>query len=153
MDLPDRLQRLRQLQFLLDNAFRIPGTRLRVGLDPIIGLVPWVGDLLTTAFSVAVLVQANRLRVPRVVQLRMLFNVGLDTVVGAIPFAGDVADAFWKSNARNFALLERHAGAPQSASAGDYAFAIGMLVALLGLALIPLFVLYWLYQVIGFHCC
>lgn len=153
MDRRDRLQRLRQLQFLLDNAFQIPGTRLRVGLDPIVGLVPWVGDLLTTAFSVALLVHAHQLRVPRIVQLRMLFNVGLDTLVGAVPLAGDVADAFWKSNARNFALLERHAGTPRPASAGDYVFVAGILVALIGLALIPLFVLYWLYQVIGSHCC
>lgn len=153
MDLPDRLQRLRQLQFLLDNAFRIPGTRLRVGLDPIVGLIPWVGDLLTTAFSVALIVQANRLRVPRVVQLRMLFNIGLDTLVGAIPLAGDVADAFWKSNARNFALLERHAGVPRPPWVGDYVFVGGILVALIGLALVPLFVLYWLYQVIRPHCC
>jgi hypothetical protein len=104
-----RLEALRSWKRWLDEAFRVPGTGLRVGWDPIIGLLPWAGDVLTALFACGVIVQAHQMRLPRVVQLRMLLNVVIDLTVGAIPFLGDVADVFWKSNSRNFALLETHA--------------------------------------------
>src|SRR6059036_2445344 len=100
-----RLDVLRSLQRWLDEAFRVPGTSIRFGWDPIIGLVPWVGDLLTALFSCAIIVQAHRMRIPRVVVARMLINVGLDLVIGVVPFVGDAIDFFWKSNTKNFALL------------------------------------------------
>jgi hypothetical protein len=153
MDARDTIERFRTLQRLLDNAFRIPGTNVRFGLDPLIGLVPWVGDLLTSAYALALLVHANRLRVPKVIQIRMLVNVAIDTVVGAIPVAGDVADVFWKSNSRNFALFERHAGSEQRPSFGDYLFVACAAVALMAIALVPLFVMYWLYETIVARCC
>ena len=100
---------LRSLKSWLDEAFRVPGTNLRFGWDPLIGLVPWVGDLLTALMSGAIVLQAHQMRLPRVVQLRMLGNVAIDLLAGAIPFVGDAADFFWKSNKKNFALLEQHA--------------------------------------------
>jgi uncharacterized protein DUF4112 len=142
---------LRSLQRLLDEAFRVPGTNLRFGWDPLLGVVPWLGDLLTAVFSCAIIVQAHRMRVPRVVQFRMLANLGIDLIVGAIPLLGDVADMFWKSNTKNFALLERHAAAPVAATTGDWLFAIGIVAAVIGMALIPLFVLYWLLNVVTAH--
>ena len=153
MDPRDRIEHLRTLQRLLDSAFRIPGTGIRFGLDPLIGLVPWLGDALTGAVAVTLLVHANRFRVPKIVQLRMLVNVAVDTIVGAVPFAGDIADVFWKANSRNFALLERHAGREQRPSVGDYLFVIAAALLVTAMALVPLFVLYWLYETIATRCC
>src|SRR6476646_460709 len=70
----ERLESLRRLQNFLDNAFRVPGTNFRFGWDPIIGLIPWIGDLITAMMSCAIVIQAHQMRMPRVVQLRMLFN-------------------------------------------------------------------------------
>src|SRR5262249_40104928 len=127
-DLQRRMHALRGLKRLLDEAFRVPGTGIRFGWDPIIGLVPWVGDALTALFSCAIIVQAHQMRVPKIVQLRMLFNVGIDVLVGIVPVVGDVADVFWKSNTKNFALLERHAAEPRPASAGDWVFVGGVVL-------------------------
>src|SRR5207244_8237412 len=95
---------LRALKRLLDEAFRVPGTNVRFGWDPIIGLVPWAGDLFTALLSCAILVQAHQMRIPRVVQLRMLINIAIDVLVGVVPIVGDIADLFWKSNTKNCAL-------------------------------------------------
>ena len=128
----------------LDEAFRVPGTSLRVGWDPIIGLVPWAGDVLTALFACGIVLQAHHMRLPRVVQVRMLLNVAIDLVVGAIPFLGDVADVFWKSNSRNFALLETHAYEVRPPSRGDWLFVTAVIATILGVALVPLLVLYWI---------
>jgi Domain of unknown function (DUF4112) len=143
------MQALRSLRRLLDDAFRVPGTSIRFGWDPLIGAVPWLGDALTAVLSCAIIVQAHQMGVPRIVQLRMLANVGIDLLVGAIPFVGDVADVVWKSNTKNFALLERHATAPRAATAGDWLFVLGIVAAVIAMALIPLFVLYWLLHVLS----
>ena len=150
-ELDRRLDALRSLKRWLDEAFRVPGTNIRFGWDPIIGTVPWIGDLLTAIFSCAIIVQAHHMRVPRVVQLRMLMNIAIDVVVGIVPFLGDIVDVFWKSNAKNFALLERHAAAVVPATRGDWAFVIGVITAVVVIALVPLFVLYWLLNVAAPH--
>jgi hypothetical protein len=152
IDTQRRMETLRSLQRLLDQAFRVPGTNWRFGLDPIIGAVPWLGDALTALLSCTLLVQAHQMRVPRVVQLRMLANVAIDLVAGAIPFVGDVADFFWKSNAKNFVLLERHATAPATPpTTSDWLFAIGLVTIVALMALVPLFVLYWVVNVLPAH--
>jgi Domain of unknown function (DUF4112) len=133
---------LRGLQRLLDDVFRVPGTSITFGWDPLIGLVPWVGDALTAVFSCAIILQAHHMRVPRVVQMRMVMNVAIDVIAGALPFVGDIADVFWKSNARNFDLLERHAAQPRPASTADWLFVIGMLGIVVLIAAIPLVMLY-----------
>jgi len=144
MNTSQRIEALRKLQRLLDEVFRVPGTNIRFGWDPIVGLIPWAGDALTAILSCAIIVQAHHMRVPKVVQLRMLFNVAIDLIVGAIPIVGDVADVFWKSNTRNFALLERHASAAARPTAGDWLFVVAIVGTVAALALVPLFVLYWL---------
>jgi hypothetical protein len=96
------------LSQLLDNAIAIPGTRYRIGLDPIIGLIPGIGDLLGAVLSGYIILEAARAEVPAFTLARMLVNVGVDTLVGAVPALGDVFDAAWKSNTKNVALLERH---------------------------------------------
>jgi hypothetical protein len=139
-----RLAALRSLKAWLDEAFQVPGTSLRFGWDPLIGLVPWVGDLLTALMSGAIVLQAHQMRIPRVVQLRMLGNVAIDLLAGAIPFIGDAADFFWKSNKKNFALLEEHAYEVRPPSAGDWLFVSAILLAILAVALVPLAVMYWI---------
>jgi hypothetical protein len=128
---------------MLDEAFRVPGTVWRFGWDPIIGLLPGVGDLVTGVMSATIVVAAHQLRVPKVVQLRMLANVAVDLAIGVMPVAGDVADAFWKSNTRNLALLERFAGGVERPSAGDWLFAAAVVAAILVLAAAPLALLVW----------
>jgi hypothetical protein len=147
-DLERRLNALRNLKRLLDEAFRVPGTKLRFGWDPLIGMVPWVGDLLTGVMSAAILLQAHQMRIPLVVRWRMLLNVVIDVVIGIVPFLGDVADFFWKSNSINFALLERHAAAPRQASAGDWLFVVGIVAAAAAVVILPFVVMYWLVHVL-----
>jgi len=140
----ERVQSLRKLQYFLDSAFRVPGTNIRFGWDPIIGLVPWVGDLVTAMMSGVIVVQAHQMRIPRVVQLRMLLNVAVDVMLGVVPFAGDIADVFWKSNAKNLALLERQAVRTTPATAGDWAFVILVVASIVAVAVVPVLVMYWL---------
>ena len=102
------LGRIRKLSRLMDTAFRIPGTPFRIGWDPIIGLLPGVGDLIDTAFSAYLLFLASQFGLPKNVLGWMVFNIGLEAIVGSIPLIGDVFDAFYKSNIRNLALLEKH---------------------------------------------
>jgi hypothetical protein len=111
-----RLERIRNLVHLLDTAFEIPGTRWRVGLDAIIGLIPGVGDLVTTGLSVWILYEARELGVRKRTRARMVWNVVADFVVGAVPLAGDVFDAAWKANVRNLKLIDRDLARPDRAT-------------------------------------
>jgi hypothetical protein len=98
-----------RLVFLLDQALRIPGTRWRVGLDGIVGLLfPGGGDALGALVSAALVLLAARQGLPRVVVARMVFNVAVDALGGAVPLLGDLFDFGWKANTRNLRLLERH---------------------------------------------
>ncbi|MCC5631547.1 DUF4112 domain-containing protein [Nostoc sphaeroides] len=102
------LNRIRKLSRLMDTSIRIPLTGFRIGIDPIIGLVPGAGDLISTAFSAYIIFLATRFGIPRQDLAKMIFNVGLETVVGTVPLVGDLFDAFYKSNIRNLAILEQH---------------------------------------------
>jgi hypothetical protein len=134
---------------LLDNAFVVPGTSYRVGLDPIIGLVPLLGDLVSPLFTIGVLLQARELGVPKVVQARMLINVAVDTLVGIVPVAGDLFDFAWKANHKNLALLELHAREDRGGSAGDWAFVTLMISLVVLLAAVPFVLLGWLFSALG----
>ncbi|MCP6758926.1 MAG: DUF4112 domain-containing protein [Fischerella sp. CENA71] len=102
------LNRIRKLSRLMDTSIRIPLIGFRIGLDPIIGLVPGAGDLISTAFSAYIIYLATRFGIPRQDLTKMIFNVGLEAVVGTVPLVGDLFDAFYKSNIRNLAILEQH---------------------------------------------
>ncbi|HJQ10901.1 MAG TPA: DUF4112 domain-containing protein [Gemmatimonadaceae bacterium] len=107
-DPASRTRRVRVLAQLLDNSITVPGTGWKIGLDPIVGLIPGIGDLIGAVLSAYIILEAARAEVPGFVLVRMLANLGFDTLVGAVPAVGDVFDAAWKSNTRNVALLERH---------------------------------------------
>jgi hypothetical protein len=92
---------------LLDDRFRIPGTSIRFGLDGLIGLVPGLGDVATTAASLYLVYRARALGMPKPVLARMIVNILADTAVGAIPLLGDIFDIAFKANRRNFDLLRR----------------------------------------------
>lgn len=138
------LAALRKWAVLLDSAFQVPGTRWRFGLDPIVGLLPGAGDLVTGFFSVMILMHSVRLRIPKVVIARMMVNTGLDLLAGAVPLLGDLFDAGFKANLRNLALLERHARPGVAPQRSDYIF-VGVCVAVLVLlAVVPLAIAWWL---------
>jgi hypothetical protein len=127
----------------------VPGTTYRIGLDPIIGLVPLIGDLVSPLFTIGILLQARELGVPKVVQARMLINVAIDTLVGIVPVVGDFFDFAWKSNRKNLALLELHAREDRGGSAADWAFVGLMITLVVLLAAIPFVVLGWLFAALG----
>ena len=126
----ERLERLRRWSHLLDNVFRVPGTGLRFGWDSLLGLIPGLGDALTTVLSGTILIHAFRFQVPRVIQVRMLLNVAIDVLVGSVPVLGDAFDFAWKANAKNVELLERHALEERRAGVGDWVFVIGIILLL-----------------------
>jgi hypothetical protein len=97
---------LKRLAWLLDSSIRIPGTRFTIGIDALIGLFPFIGDLIGVALSSFILKEAARLGAPKSVLVRMSFNVALEGLVGMVPLAGDVFDAAFKANLRNVRLLE-----------------------------------------------
>ena len=144
-----RLEGLRRIAQLLDSAFTVPGTSYRVGLDPILGLVPGIGDLVSPLFMIGILWQAHDLGVPKVVQLRMLFNVAIDVFLGAVPLAGDLFDFVWKANVRNLALLERHAEQDHRATAADWLFVVLLTIVVVALAAIPFVIAAWVLAAIS----
>lgn len=110
-----RLDRLHRLGYLLDNSIGIPGTRFRLGLESLIGLVPGIGDLVAGLLSLYIVIEAHRLGVPRSLLARMGWNVAIDTLVGEVPILGDLFDIGFKANLRNLALLDGFAQHPVAA--------------------------------------
>lgn len=141
---PVTLDALRRWAVLLDSAFRIPGTGIRFGLDAIIGLIPGLGDISTPAFAGLLLMQAVRMRLPVVVQARMVLNAAFDMLIGLVPILGDLADIGWKANLKNLALLERHARPGIPPARGDYLFVWVFLAFLALIAVTPLVLIVWL---------
>jgi len=139
------LESLRRLAELLDTRFVIPGTKIRFGLDPILSLVPGLGDLVSPAFAVLLLVEGLQQRVPKVVIARMLVNAFTDALIGAIPVAGNIGDIFWRANARNLELLERHARPGGAAPSRNDYVAAALLAAAFGIVVfIPVMLAVWL---------
>jgi hypothetical protein len=105
-----RLTRLRRLAWVIDGAFRLPGTRFRFGLNSVIGLLPIGGDAVLGVVSLYIIYEAAQLGVPRAQLARMLANVGIEVVGGSVPILGDLFDMALKANLRNLAIIERHIG-------------------------------------------
>jgi hypothetical protein len=139
---PRGLELMRRWARIFDSAFRIPGTQITFGIDPILGLFPGLGDLASPVFSLFLLWHGARLRVPKVVLARMVLNSAIDAGIGAVPVVGDLFDFAWKANAWNLALLEKHAMPGRRASRGDWLFVIVCCALVILVALIPILILY-----------
>jgi hypothetical protein len=103
-----RLKRLQKLSRMLDEAFLIPGTKVGVGLDPLIGLLPIGGDILGLIFSVYIIIESSQMGVSQAILRKMIMNVIIDFLVGSIPVLGDFFDLAWKANVYNLQLLEEY---------------------------------------------
>lgn len=137
---PDRergLSEVRSLAWLLDNSIPVPGTGgRRFGIDALIGLVPFVGDVVSGGIGLFIVWRGSRLGLPRVVVLRMLANTAIDFVIGSIPFIGDAFDLWFKANTRNLGLMERHLERPETSTRGSWLVLLGLLAALVGIVLL-----------------
>lgn len=134
-------RRIGRVTRLLDDVLRVPGTDIRVGLDPVIGLVPVVGDAVSAIAGGWVIAEAARFGVPRIVLARMVLNLLLDLGIGAIPLIGDVYDVVFRSNTRNLDLFRRHALDPGATTRGERAFFLGLALVLIGVAWLALVLL------------
>lgn len=141
---------LDRLAQVLDDIFHIPGTRIRFGLDALLGLIPGLGDAASGLASCVIIAAAWQRGLPRVTIGRMLANVALDSMLGAIPVVGDLFDVAWKANRKNVELLQRSLGHPtRKQTAGDWLFLIAALAATLAIAALPFVLLYLVVSSIG----
>lgn len=145
--LADPLRSARQVARLLDDLVRVPGTKIGVGLDPLINLIPIAGDAVGTAMSAYLLVTALRMGVPKRVIARMLLNIAIDALVGAVPIIGQAFDFVWKANSFNMALLEQYAAMPTKTAQTSGAM-VGIVLAFF--VLMVAFVLWLAYMMLSF---
>ena len=131
-------RRLNRLAWLLDSSIPIPGTRFSIGIDALIGLVPFIGDIAGVLLSSTILIEAARLGAGRSVLARMALNVALEGLAGVVPFAGDVFDAAWKANQRNVRLLNQWLDQPQRAERSSVLLVAGLVASLVALVVILL---------------
>lgn len=101
-------RRIEALEFLLERAFTVPGTRKRVGLDAIVGLVPVAGDVVTAAMGLYLVWEARKLGMSKWQLARMTGNVAFDAAIGVVPIVGDALDFLFRSNSRNMKIIRRH---------------------------------------------
>ncbi len=141
-------QRILLARFLaewLDQRFTIPGTSIKIGLDPILGLIPGIGDAIANLAGSAILLIAAQYQVPKIVLLRMGLNVALNAIIGAIPVFGDVFSIWFRSNAKNARLLERYVSAEERASTfGNWIFVIAVIGGIILLSIGILIATAWL---------
>ena len=147
-----RLKRLRQLSGLLDNIITIPGTKVGIGLDPIIGLIPIGGDFLGLIFSFYIIIEAAQLGLSKATLGRMIMNVIIDCLFGAIPMLGDLFDFSWKANNYNIILLEEALKSPHENKKADKSFIVVFSIILFFLAIvlisIPVILIRILWQIL-----
>jgi hypothetical protein len=144
-------ENLNLLSHLLDDWFRIPGTSIRFGLDGIIGLVPWAGDVLAGLASCIIIIAAWFRGVPYVTLTRMVINLGIDVVIGAVPILGDAFDIAWKANRRNYALMTRHLQQPHRHTWRDWIFMLLLSLAVTIIFMVPLIMLIWIAEWLEHH--
>ena len=129
----DKVAAVRALANLMDAAFTLPGTNIRVGLDALLGLLPVIGDAISSAIGSYIIVIASHLGVSKAVLARMALNQGIDMLIGIVPLVGDVFDIGWKANLRNAKLLEQALADPRGANRQSLLLVSGLVLALLAL--------------------
>ncbi len=148
-----KVNNLCRLSHLLDNAIPIPGTGYRIGLDPILGLLPGGGDIVAGALGAYIIIEAARMGLPRKVVGEMVGNIIFDSVVGIVPVLGDLFDVTWKANVRNIALLEKHLHITPQNQKSDRLFLIGLTLLLavivIGFATLTVILIRWLWNIIN----
>jgi Domain of unknown function (DUF4112) len=144
------LRRLRRISHLLDNAIPIPGTKYRIGLDPILGLIPGGGDLIGSIFAGYIVFKSAQMGVPQETLVQMAANIVFDTVAGTVPVAGDLLDVAWKANVKNIELLDAHLGSPEQGKKADWLFVAALLLGLMlivgGVIFLSVTLLWWLFR-------
>lgn len=143
----------RWIALVMDDLVRVPGTRFRFGIDPLIGLIPGIGDTGSAMVSAMALIQAVRYGLPKIVLARMSVNILVNELIGIVPVVGDAFSFWFKSNARNHELVRAHMGGRRKAGRGDWIFVVGVLILLAlivaaGIA-VSLFVLQQLFRAIA----
>jgi hypothetical protein len=129
---------------VLDTTVKIPGTRLYLGLDPLIGLIPGLGDALANLLGTVILVLAARLQVPKIVVARMSLNLLINGTIGAIPIAGDLFSVWFRSHARNAGLLRRAATQPYRETQQDWLYVAGIIGGTVLLLLLAIGLVLWI---------
>src|SRR5205823_2168312 len=140
----------RWLALIMDNFVRFPGTGFKIGLDPLIELLPGLGDTGSALISAFALIQAARLGVPKILLARMSLNILINELIGIIPVLGDAFSFWFKSNARNYEIIKAHLAAPRGVSRrSDWVFVLGVLVLLFAIVACGLFVTYLCFRAIA----
>lgn len=124
--------RLERLAWVLDNSIPVPGLNARIGIDPLIGLVPGIGDTIGALLSSYILAAAAKLGAPRSVLLKMAFNIAVEAIVGILPVMGDLFDMAWKANQRNVQLLGDYLDQPRKTVVASRLFVTTLIVVLVG---------------------
>ena len=132
---------LERLVALLDDMFEVPGLKIRFGIDPIVGLIPGIGDFITGLMSMLVILAAWQRGVPKITLARMLTNVAIDSFGGTVPVLGDIFDVAWKSNRMNYNLLLQFEKQGQKRTWKDWAFFALILLALSAVIVLPALIL------------
>jgi Domain of unknown function (DUF4112) len=126
-------RRIGRVTKVLDELVVIPGTPFKIGLDPLVGLIPLVGDAVGALVGGWVILEAARFGIPRVVLVRMLINMTVDLAIGAIPLLGDIYDFAFQSNSKNLKLFRRHALDPDASTRGEQALLLGLALLIVGI--------------------
>jgi hypothetical protein len=129
---------------VLDTTIKIPGTSWYIGLDPLLGLIPGIGDVLANLIGTVILGLATRLQLPRIVLARMSLNLLINGTVGAVPIAGDLFSVWFRSHTRNAALLREAAMRPDRETHADWFYVGGIIGGTVGLLLVTVAFVIWL---------
>ena len=132
---------------VLDDLVPIPGTQQRIGLDPVIGLIPWFGDVVSAVVGFWLIAEAARFKIPSVVLARMVLNTTVDLATGAIPFLGDLLDVVSRSNSKNLALFRRHATDATASTTEHRVFLAGLVLIVVGLLWLAATLIGWLLSI------
>ncbi len=141
----------RWLALIMDNFLRVPGTQFRFGLDPLMGLLPGLGDTGSAIISAMALIAAARRGLPKILLARMSLNILINEAIGIVPIVGDAFSFWFKSNARNYELLKHHTAGPRRSTTSDWIFVAAILGMLFVILLVSLVVSFWVFtQIVRF---